>query len=299
MDADRSPGQGAGRSLDDEQWEAARRRAREEVHSIFADAGDAPVRRCPRCGVEERTRWENCPHCGWSYFRPAPRFSDRTKRVAAAVAIVAAVIGLSQWIPSLIRGGNEHDELVAARNKRIAAAEERRLRREQVPHRGSARELLPPAGAHAPEVLRARRALVSAAEAAITADARQRIARGELQGRVTRTECGPLGPVNRGQKPVTDDRDLTKPIGRYDCTAVQRDVVQDGEAVATFGYPFVAALDFRSFTFTWCKNNPAPSERGIALAHVRLSRACLAARGRPFANGYLVVPDKPIKPPPP
>ena len=219
--------------------------------------------------------------------------------MAAAVAIIAAVIGLSQWIPSMIRGGNEHDELVAARNQRIAAAEERRLRREQAPHRGSARELVPPAGAHAPEVLRARRALVAAAEAAITADARARIARGELRGRVTRTECGPLGPVNRGQKPVTDDLDLTKPIGRYDCTVVQRDVVQDGESVATFGYPFVAALDFRSFTFTWCKNNPAQSERGIALAHVRLSRACLAARGRPFANGYLVSPDKPIKAPPP
>jgi hypothetical protein len=299
MDAKHTPGQGAGRSLDDEQWEAARRRAREEVHSVFAEAGDAPLRQCPRCGVEERTRWENCPHCGWSYFRPAPRFSDRTKRIAAAVAIVAAGVGLGLLVPALLRGGKHQHQRVAARDRRIVSAEERRLRREQAPHHGSATDLRPPAGAHVPAVLRARRALVAAAETAITADAVRRIASHEMDGPVQSTNCGSLGPVNRGQHPVPDEEILTKPIGRYDCTAIKRDVVQDGKVVAEFGYPFVAAVDFRKFTFTWCRNHPAQGERGIGLAFVRLSRECLAARGRPFGNGYVVVPDKPIKAPPP
>jgi hypothetical protein len=298
VEEERSPGQGAGRSLEDEQWEAARRRAREEVHSIFADA-DVPLRRCPRCGEEERTRWENCPHCGWSYFRPPPRFSQRTKRIAGVIAIIAAAIGLSQLIPALLSGGKHQHQRAAAENRKITAAEERRLRREQAPHNGSARTLVPVAGAHAPAVRRARRALVGVVEAAITADARGRIARGELEGPVRRTTCGPLGPVNRGQHPVPDDEVLTKPIGRYDCTAVKRDVIQDGKVVAELGYPFVAALDFRTFRFTWCKNNPAQGERGSGLAFVRLDRSCLAARGRPFGNGYLVVADPPLKPPPP
>jgi hypothetical protein len=292
-------GRGAGRSLEDEQWEAARKRTREEVHSIFAGAGDIPVRRCARCGREERTRWENCPHCGWSYFRPAPRFSDRTKRIAAGVAIIAAAFGLARLIPAILHGGEHTRARVASENRRITATEIQRLRREQAPHHGSAPELKPPRGAHAPAVLRARKALVSAAEAAITADARARVARGDLKGTVERTECGPLEHINRGRTVPGDDQILTKPTGRYDCTAVQHEVVQDGETVGLFGYSFVAALDFRTYRFTWCKNNPAQGERGSGLAFVRLSRECLAARGRPFGSGYLVVPDKPIKPPPP
>jgi predicted nucleic acid-binding Zn-ribbon protein len=299
VDAEHEPGRGAGRSLEDEQWEAARKRTREEVHSIFASSDEVALRRCPRCGVEERTRWENCPHCGWSYFRKPPRFSDRTKRVAAVVAIAAAAFGLSQLIPALLSGGKHEHERAAARSRAFVAAEEKRLRKEQAPHFGSAKSLKPPANAHAPAVRKARRTLVVFAENAITADAKGRIARGELEGPVVRTECGPLGPVNRGQHPTPDDQILTKPIGRYDCTAIKRDVVQDGKTVAVFGYPFVAAVDFRTFTFTWCKNNPAQGERGVGLAFVRLSRQCLAARGRPFGNGYLVVPDTPIKAPPP
>src|SRR5438128_2039917 len=168
MADDRSLGRGAGRSLDDEQWEAARRRTRDDVHSIFAASDEAPLRRCPRCGVEERTRWENCPHCGWSYFRKPPRFSDRTKRIAAVLAIGGAVFGLSQLIPALLRGGKHEHQRQAARDRAIVAAEERRLRKEQAPHHFSARSLKPPPGAHAPEVRRARSTLVTFAENAIT-----------------------------------------------------------------------------------------------------------------------------------
>ena len=91
---------------------------------------------------------------------------------------------------------------------------------------------------------------------------------------------------------MPDDRVLTKPIGRYDCVAVQRrhQGRHRRSRSASLGYPFVAALDFRRFTYVWCRNTPAQGERGVALAFVRLDRACLAAKGRALGTGYVDVP---------
>jgi hypothetical protein len=65
---------------------------------------------------------------------------------------------------------------------------------------------------------------------------------------------------------------------------------QTGRTVGRLGHPFVAALDFRRFTFVWCRNSPPPSEAGQTLAHVRLERACLAAKGKALGTGYVDVP---------
>ena len=56
------------------------------------------------------------------------------------------------------------------------------------------------------------------------------------------------------------------------------------------GIPFVAALDFRRFTYVWCKDNPAANAASRNLVFVRLSRACLASRGKAFGTGYLESP---------
>ena len=79
---------------------------------------------------------------------------------------------------------------------------------------------------------------------------------------------------------MPDDRVLSKAIGRYDCVAVQCAAVQGGKTVGELGYPFVAALDFRRYTYVICRNTPAQSEAGKALAYVRLDRACLATNDR-------------------
>jgi hypothetical protein len=65
---------------------------------------------------------------------------------------------------------------------------------------------------------------------------------------------------------------------------------EDDTSVGSLGYAFVAALDFRRYSVTWCRNTPAQSERGRALAQVRLARACLAAKGAPLGTGYVDVP---------
>jgi hypothetical protein len=163
-----------------------------------------------------------------------------------------------------------------------------RLRRVQAPHHGAARRLRPPPRAGATRQLAARAALVGAVERSVTRDARARVRAGELDGPITATVCGPL---LKARDAVPDDRDLARPIGRYDCVAVKQPVRNAaGRRVAWLGHPFVAALHFRRFTYTWCRNTPPPGEAGKVLAWVRLERACLAAKGPPLGTGYVDVP---------
>ena len=117
---------------------------------------------------------------------------------------------------------------------------------------------------------------------------RPAIAAASSQGPISRTECGPL---LRAKDAVPDDRVLSKSIGRYDCVAVKTSVTgEGGQSVGRLGFPFVAALDFKKFTYVWCRNTPGQGERGVALAFVRLDRACLAAKGRALGTGYVDVP---------
>jgi hypothetical protein len=217
----------------------------------------------------------------------APRLQGRRRRraqwgaglAALAVAAVAVFIALSLQA--------DRRERERAQNARAVAAEKVRLGRLQAPHRGSATDLRPAAGANEAARLAARAALVRRVEARITADARARAGTGELKGPIRDSECGPF---LKAPDAVPDDRALGKRIGRYDCVAVKSDIRKDGATVGRLGYAFVAALDFDRFTYVWCRNTPPPSEGGEALAVVRLDRACLAATGRPIGNGYADVP---------
>jgi hypothetical protein len=218
---------------------------------------------------------------------PAPRLRGRRRRrvqwagglAALAIAAIAVVVALGLQA--------DRRERERAATARAVAAEKVRLRTLQAPHRGSAVGLRPAAGASAPERRAARAALVDRVEASITADARARARTGELEGPIRDSECGPF---LKAPDAVPDDRVLAKRIGRYDCVAVKDDIRRDGASVGRIGYAFVAALDFDRFTYVWCRNTPPQSERGQALAVVRLERACLAATGRPVGNGYADVP---------
>jgi hypothetical protein len=248
----------------------------------------SPLRTCPSCGEERRTRFERCPECGSSYFAIPRAVIRRRKRIAAgagAVVLVALVVlGVVLAGDRSSRQGREN----AATAQRVAALRAK-LTRIQAPHRGAAPQVRPAAGAADAQLLRARRELVVAVESSITTDARARAAAGELDGPILRTTCG---PILRSKDAIPDDRVLAKPIGRYDCIAVKSDVKGSaGTKVAELGHPFVAALDFRRFTYTWCRNTPAQSERGVALVFVRLERACLAAKGKALGTGYVDVPD--------
>jgi hypothetical protein len=259
---------------------------RDEVRAALARTDEAPLRSCPRCGREERTRSEQCPHCGSSYFARPPA-EVRRRRILAGVAGAIVLAALIVGAALLISDRNAQDKRDRAARARLVAAEIARLKRVQAPHRGSAVALKPPARATAAQRLAARHRLLLAVQDAITADARGRVQSGELHGTITGTECGPF---LRSREAVPDDRVLSKPIGRYDCVAVLSDAIRSGKTVGTLGYAFVAALDFRRFTYVTCRNSPAQGEAGKPLAFVRLDRACIATKSRAIGSGY-VDPD--------
>jgi hypothetical protein len=249
---------------------------------------ELPLRTCPHCGFEERSERERCSRCGKSVLVRAPRLRGRRRAAViwgggAALVIAVAVIALV--LNSVVSNRDKRERSAA---EKAVAAEKARLRRLQAPHRGSAVALRPPARASDQQRLTARAALVHAAEASITRDAQARDRAGELKGPIVGTECG---PILKAKDAVPDDRVLAKPIGRYDCVAVKHAVTgESGKSVGRLGFAFVAALDFKRFTYVWCRNTPAQGERGVSLAFVRLDRACLAAKGRALGTGYVDVP---------
>jgi hypothetical protein len=251
-------------------------------------ATELPVRTCPHCGHQERSERERCTRCGRSVLVRAPRLRGRRRTLviwSGAAALVAAVAVIALVLSSVVSNRDKRERAATAK---AVAAEKARLRVLQAPHRGSATQLRPVAGASDAQLLGARAALVRAAEASITRDAQARDRAGELKGPIVGTECGPL---LKAKDAVPDDRILSKPIGRYDCVAVKRSINgANGQSVGRLGFAFVAALDFKRFTYVWCRNTPAQGERGSALAFVRLERPCLAAKGRALGTGYVDVP---------
>jgi hypothetical protein len=202
---------------------------------------------------------------------------------AGALVLIAAGVAIA----ILLHDNDSRAARDRAAHARLVTAELARLRRVQAPHRGSAVALKPPAHASRAQVLAARHRFLIAVQDAITTDAKRRIASGEIESPVSHTECGPF---LRSPDAVPDDRVLSKPIGRYDCVAIQGDVVQRGQTVGNLGYAFVAALNFRTYHYVICRNNPAQSEAGKALAYVRLDRACLMTKSAAIGTGY-VDPD--------
>jgi hypothetical protein len=245
-------------------------------------------RTCPHCGFVEDSARERCSHCGRSVLVRAPRLQGRRRRAVVWGGGAAALVVLAAVIVVVLNAKADRDARQRAANARAAAAERVRLTRLQAPHRGAARDLRPAADATDAQRLAARAALVRRVEERITRDARARANAGELAGPIRNSKCGPF---LRAPDAVPDDRVLSKPIGRYDCVAVKDDIAgASGASVGSLGYPFVAALDFKRFTYVWCRNTPPQSERGPALAFVRLDRACLAAKGAAVGTGYTDVP---------
>src|SRR4051794_22787131 len=254
------------------------------THAASPTGFTARERTCPSCGTTATTPFERCRACGTRFDAPPPQAGRGLRRAVVAVAALALVVR-AVGIVIALQSKAARQERERARTATLAARERIRLIRVQAPHRGGAPRLRPPAGASRAQLLAARRALVVAVQDAITRDARRRVAAGELEGPIRRTECG---PILRAPDAVPDDRRLDHPVGRFDCLAQRRSVVAaTGKQVASFGYPFVTALDFERFTWTFCRNTPPPGEGGVALARVRLDRACLAATGRTLGTGYV------------
>jgi hypothetical protein len=273
---------------DEDLWEAARARTREDVRQIFARTPEAPQRACPHCGAQAQTREEHCPVCGRSYFERPDRFSLRTRRTLQALGALAAAALLALVVVVLVHQARDNGTSARERRAAAAAAERARLTHEQLPHHATVVALRDDRRSADSARVERRVALVSRLEAAITADARGRVARHELRARAIRsTSCHALANDTRG-----DELDLRKPLGRYACEAAVETASNAG-ITSTLGVPFVGTIDFTSGRLTWCKDNPtSASDVNSALAFVRLSRECTAARGPVFGSGYLIEPRR-------
>jgi len=189
--------------------------------------------------------------------------------------VLAAAIAAA-GIVAIPRIDDAKRKSAAAERRELAqhrAAERRRLAAEQVAVHGKA---VKPAGRPTrAEDLRARRALLRTVEGAIAADARRRIRAGAMTGRILRAKCAPSPGVDRRG----GARDLRVPRSGYDCLAVTREIPATGTNTAgRLGYPFRAVIDFRRFTFAFCKANPPAGERAVPDPRMtpRLPRACSA-----------------------
>ncbi|HET6509296.1 MAG TPA: hypothetical protein VFG42_21040 [Baekduia sp.] len=245
---------------------------------------EPPSRVCPHCGREGRTRYERCPHCQRSYFTLSRAQLRRRWLIAGATLLSLLLLG-GVGGALAINSRDDREARDRADQARVVAQLRARITREQAPRFGRATRLEPVEDATDAERLKARRALVVAVERRITADARARVRTGELDGPINDTFCG---PILKSKQAIPDDRVLSKPIGRYDCVAIKRHIVNaDDTKVAELGYAFVAALNFKTYTYTWCRNTPAQGEAGKALVFVRLDRRCLAATGQALGSGYV------------
>ena len=274
---------------DEDLWEAARARTREDVRQIFARTPEAPQRTCPHCGEQAQTREEHCPACGRSYFERPDRFSrshapdpaERSERWPAAALLALVVVVLVH---------QARDNGTSAREKRAAAAaaERARLTREQRPHHARRRPARDDRGAAAAVRLGMRNALV---------DRSKPPSRPTRAGASRATSCAPAASARRAATRWPTTRAATSSTcasrwARYACEAAVETASNAG-ITSTLGVPFVGTIDFPRGRLTWCKDNPtSASDVKSALAFVRLSRECTAARGPVFGSGYLIEPRR-------
>ncbi|MGI8921102.1 MAG: hypothetical protein ACR2HD_05440 [Solirubrobacteraceae bacterium] len=254
----------------DDIWQAGRIAAREQVRGAFAPR----TRRCESCGAEESSSTRFCPHCGVAYAERRRRGLSRRARAIALgltlVAAVAAVLVSGVLAPSLQRADRVQGQREARQLAALYAADYRRRVAEQAPRfaRGPRAFTHPVTGA-----LRSRGRLLAFAEAAITADARRRVAAGLLAGPAISTSCEPYPPTS--QRGAAEANPAALDLV-YDCLAAETPVRAASGVVGTIGYPFLLRLHYDSGRMAWCKTNPVPGERGVQAleGQAPLSRAC-------------------------
>jgi len=205
-----------------------------------------------------------------------PPPSSRTLAIAGALAVLLLAGAAALIVPAIDSAKDRAAAREARANAQRRAESRRRTIAEQRPRRLEFTALRPPSGAPAARRVAARTALLERAEAAISADARERAAAGELEGRPRGTECEPYPKRDPGDGP---ENDLGASRGVYNCLVFIRAIAAtETNGGGQLGYPFRAVLDFDRFSATWCKTNPVPGERVVPDPRtvIELPRACRA-----------------------
>ncbi len=177
------------------------------------------------------------------------------KKLAIGFGIGALIVGIALAI--MIPRIDTHKTQVAAQNaaekRQALAANRARINREQAPHHGAATSLLPSAHASAAEQATARAALMDRVRADIFADAQARAAAGEMHKVFGTPDCQ-----------VTPGTTDTGAVGVYDCFLATRAIpAGTRNPPGAIGYPFRTVVNFKTYTYNWCKTENIPGEMMI------------------------------------
>ena len=165
----------------------------------------------------------------------------------AFVGVIAAALILG---PGIRESKSEREKAEQQARERARAASEARLRRQQRPLFGK--------GQPATSGVSARHRLVEAASASVLADARRRMAAGELKGPIEGVDCEPF-PRNVAGVGADDSTELR--YGRYHCLAVTATFEEtEKSSGGVIGHPYRVRIDFDTGRYAFCKIAGRPGE---------------------------------------
>lgn len=192
---------------------------------------------------------------------------SRRARVAAALALLAAVGGVLALAPGIRESKRERAEESARLRGERTAERIRVLTAEQRPRVGRSLAVAA-AGAGTADVLRARRRMLREVSGAIERDAAARVPRPIL-----RVECEPFP---RSLEDRGAHADPSRRRGRYACLAVTAEVPPtELNPAGAIGYPYRVLADFRSGRYAYCKVSGRPGEGSLsARPLVTVPQAC-------------------------
>jgi len=193
-------------------------------------------------------------------YEPMPGFLDlpgwlwRKMPPVANGALVLAFVGLIavalMIAPGIRETKSEREKAEQQQRERARKANEARLEREQRPRFVNG----PPATSGVP----ARHRLVDAASDSVLADARRRVAAGQLRGPIEGVDCEPF-PRNVAGIGADDSTDLR--YGRYHCLAVTaRFKETENTSGGLLGHPYRVRIDFDTGRYAFCKIAGRPGE---------------------------------------
>ena len=201
--------------------------------------------------------WSSRAQTGWidpPRYEPLPgltelpawawRRAGRGARIGAVLVLLAAIGFAAAMVPALRDSAREQADALQRERAEQRAELVRRLEAEQRPLRGRSRAVAP-AGATARERLAARALLMDDLNATIEADARARVSRGELDGRIRRVECEPFP---RNLDVAGAEQDLTRTRGRYWCLAITSEFTG-----GVIGHQYRALVGFETGRYAYCK----------------------------------------------
>ena len=247
-------------------WASGRETQRAEVQAAFAPR----PRTCPHCGHVQTTGGARCEACGGDFVVRRAQVSRRRAALIAGIVVAVAAAAALAIVPGMRDSARDQEQAAAERQAKLEAAERVRLIAESQPRTAAA-----PPRRDGEDALAYRGRLVSAGEAAVTADALKRLADGELADPVQGTSCSPY-PKSFAR--ADQEADPAVPRNRYQCIAYEQKVelskLQGRERTGIYGVPYWLIIDYSGEPMTFCKISLPPGEGGVPLAKAKIPRAC-------------------------